>query len=129
MTYTDLDGNEHTISIEEVAAIERSGRCTLEEWVTVPTQWYTLAVPVVEMAARPGQTEPGQSSTDMVPSPGVSVSPWRMPSKGLIHWQYSHHNTRACTGKRSGGYSAPKFEQFLHLDNTCQVCLWKFLSR
>lgn len=50
----------HTLSAEELRAVEQSGRCSWQAYIATPTQWPEPTVPVVPlMQARPGAVEPG----------------------------------------------------------------------
>lgn len=50
----------HLLSAAELAAVERSGRSSWQEYIATPTQWPEPTVPVAPlMAARPGAVEPG----------------------------------------------------------------------
>jgi hypothetical protein len=130
LTY-EWNGEVHTVSAKEVDAIERSGRSSFQEYASVPTVYETLGVAVLPlMAVRPGQTEPGRSST-ATERVELLDEPQEVTNPGLIHWTYysgSRHigSVRACTRKPGMGYATGRFARMAEHSRICERCLLLF---
>jgi hypothetical protein len=90
MNYINADGDMDAITIEELQAIERTGRCSWQRYSIAPTVWYPhrakMSALVMAMDERPEPSEPGERPVQHPPPPPVPERPVVIDD-GWVHWK------------------------------------------
>ena len=83
--FTSASGELDMMTFKEAEAIERSGRCSVWEYIATPTVWPKAQVPALPlMDARPGKTEPVNET--MLPARDEPKQV--VPPRHAVNWTY-----------------------------------------
>ena len=116
--YLDNTGRMTWMMSDEADAIERSGRCTWQDYANTPTEYITQRWQLQVMHSRPGRSEPGVRP--------VHKPPYVFKDE-LERMRYHWDEARCGPVMRSRRSKVLTKGQFAKAKNRCKYCLKAYL--
>lgn len=127
-----FNGEVHYLSIDEFQAVEASGRCSLGEYITTPTEYPKRDFSVFNlMGGRPGMTEPGELPVEVFLKPVPEHVKYGTVRRGgnTIHLCSARNQNKPVCGEDAPYHEVVGFGYFSRMKGSpkaCAACLLAF---